>query len=98
MSEAPWEGKPTDCIPEGMYCYTRLTEPDKNGRSKVKYCPYLESFFDPTVNNQVDDPDSHWVPFCAFMEIDGKESILLWDSCKECGENERYDLDELDSE
>ena len=84
-------GKPTDCIPEGNYCYRTISIDTKTGRSKVKYCPYLSRFFDPMLNNRIpveeDCYEAHIVPYCAYLEIDGYTSLLLWDQCKECGEN-----------
>lgn len=77
--------KPTECIPEGLYCYKTVSI--IRGRSVVKYCPYLSAFHSPIVNHTHPDPATHWVPYCAYLEIDGVDSLLLFDHCKECGEN-----------
>lgn len=94
--------KPTDCIPHGMYCYKLLTIDFNTGRSKVEWCPYFSQYFDPGVNQNIpaekDCEDAHFVPFCAYLETDGKDSLLLYDHCKECGENddEFEDYDEVE--
>ena len=84
--------KPTDCIPEGLYCYKTLSRDYKTGRSKVEYCPYLSYYIDPGINKNIppeeDCEEAHRVPYCAYLEIDGTDSLLLFDHCKECGENE----------
>ena len=68
-------GKPTDIIPEGMYCYSRDTD------GSFIRCPYWELRGDQEEQNN---------GYCHFLEEgdwDVEGLSLLWDSCKECGEN-----------
>ena len=81
--------KPTHCIPKGLYCYVRLSEPDSSGKSKVAYCPYMGTFVNPLFEPLYPDEYEEWITYCAFLEIAG--GILLSDSCKECGENDGFD-------
>ncbi len=68
-------GKSTEVIPEGLYCYTY----DSDGA--LKLCPYWDKF---------DEHEPQNDGYCHFLEegdwdVDGLS--LLWDQCKECGEN-----------
>ena len=67
--------KDIKCIPQGDYCYTieKVMIMD-NGKFvlKTKYCPYYIH-------------DEHG--YCSFLDLYGKNSILLWDGVKECNEN-----------
>lgn len=67
--------KSTDVIPEGMYCYTR----DDDGTFKL--CPYWD---------KLDVHDEQNNGYCHFLgegDWDVEGLSLLWDQCKECGEN-----------
>ena len=67
--------KDTKCIPYGDYCYViKRNKLNKDGTFtlKVEYCPYYIH-------------DEHG--YCEFLNLDGKDSALLWDGVKECNEN-----------
>jgi hypothetical protein len=84
-------------IPEGLYCYKRITDmdvrQDGNPVFKTDVCPYWGS--DPTKDEQESG-------YCAYLKSGDWESGLglLWDLCKECGINENLDdvLDSCDAE
>jgi hypothetical protein len=67
--------KSTDVIPMGMYCYSR----DDDGT--VNVCPYWD---------MKDDQPEQMNGYCHFLgegDWDVEGLSLLWDQCKECGEN-----------
>lgn len=75
-------------IPEGLYCYKRISDTEINYDSipvfKTDICPYWGS--DPSKGEQENG-------YCAFLKSGDWESGfgLLWDLCKECGINENLD-------
>jgi len=62
-------------IPEGMYCYNR----DDIGY--VKYCPYWE------LRSDQEEQNNGYCHFLGEGDWDVEGLSLLWDACKECGEN-----------
>ena len=56
----------------------------------------MSTFVNPLFNPSNPDEYDEWIVYCAFLEIDSSESCLLWGSCKECGENDEVDFDELE--
>ena len=78
LSDAP--------IPNGWYCYTRLTPmeiPQEGGlpRMLVKPCPYWNGA-----------PEGSYDAYCEFLNV--TDDVLLWDQVKIC--NVRDDPDEED--
>jgi hypothetical protein len=71
--------KDTSVIPEGAYCYT-IAGPLKDGRLPIKKCPYW------SIDSRRPKQENG---YCSFLgKGDWELSIgLLWDQCKECGEN-----------
>ena len=76
------ENKNTDVIPKGLYCYTlHPTEKNNAGFPKVIPCPYW---------SRREDKPAQENGYCSFLgEGDWEDEgfSLLWDMCKECGEN-----------
>lgn len=71
---------PLDVIPEGLYCYSYVND-------EIKLCPFWEK--------NSDQPEQ-CNGYCHYLgegdwDVDGLS--LLWDQCKECGEN--MDNDDL---
>lgn len=75
-------------IPEGLYCYKRITAADVKHDGipvlKIDVCPYWGS--DPNKGEQESG-------YCAYLKSGDWETDfgLLWDLCKECGINENLD-------
>ncbi len=99
------KGKDTSIIPKGSYCYSFLSERTKWGMPKTKYCPYRkckqygEVFVDYCEYLELGDyggvtgeDRDKLVSFFGNEEKLNEELkiMLLWDDCKECGENEDY--------
>ena len=88
-----------DLIPEGMYCYTHVADPDLDARRRAEGrtgfipgrfipCPFLETR---------DDKPEQANGYCRLLRKgdwmkDG--TFLLWDQCKECGV--KMEIDEAD--
>ena len=72
-----------DKIPEGLYCYKRISH------IKIKLCPYW---------SRRDDKPEQENGYCSYLKI-GDWDIplgLLWDQVKECEENINYDIDDIE--
>ena len=101
--------KDTSIIPKGPYCYSRAEGVNKYGIPNAKYCPYMTSkdyngvtcpycsyLEKGGLDNIVTDGD-----FAKLIEhfgseekvFDGLPLTLLFDSCKECGENEDCEVE-----
>lgn len=68
-------GKSKEVIPEGLYCYERISE------NKIKLCPHWR------INK---DKPEQMNGYCSFLKKGDWEMgalSLLWDQCKECGIN-----------
>lgn len=73
--------KRVELIPEGHYCYTINSVDNKTGRLNIDVCPYWDK------NEDHPEQDNG---YCHFLEEGDWEMEglgLLWDQCKECGEN-----------
>ena len=69
-------------IPEGNYCYKRISTNPETGTSNIVCCPFWDRISDfPKQDNG----------YCHYMkkgDWQGKGIGLLWDQCKSCGINE----------
>lgn len=68
--------KDKSLIPEGVYCYTRISG------SKIKLCTYWAYII---------NAPGQMNGYCHYLESGDWEDFgfsLLWDQCKECGVNE----------
>lgn len=81
--------KDRSVIPEGMYCYVPVSV--TNGVIKIKKCPY----WDLKHNNKLKGK----VGKCGFLQLTddeiGNQAGLLFDYCKECGINEKWEDEEI---
>lgn len=70
-------------IPRGEYCYELLSGPDRNGRMKVRNCPYWS--IDKTRSPDEDNG------YCSYLKKgDWDEGYgMFWDQIKECGINRK---------
>jgi len=69
-------------IPHGPYCYERLDP--KNDGKKLKIigkCPYW------TLRDDKPDQENGYCTYLKKGDWDIPGGGLLWDMCKECGEN-----------
>lgn len=90
-----------DLIPEGMYCYTHVADPELDARRRAEgrtgfipgrfvMCPFWEMRRDKPEQEQ---------GFCRMLRAGDwmrspRGTMLLWDQCKECGF--KNDLTEAD--
>jgi hypothetical protein len=97
------EGKDTSIIPKGNYCYVLTEEKGKHGIPNAKYCPYMSmkeyggipvtycKYMEWGDVGSIDDGE-----YKKLLEYFGGDEeklheelplFILFDSCKECGEN-----------
>jgi hypothetical protein len=69
-------------IPQGMYCYTRLSKNSNHitGLNIIK-CPYW------SMRNDKPHQENGYCSFLGRGDWEGDEFSLLWDQVKECGMN-----------
>ena len=94
--------KDISIIPNGIYCYNAISGPDKHGILNTKTCPYFKTkeyngVWVPyceylewgDVSNVTDEEYKKLLEYFGNEEkMKGKLPLgLLWDGCKECGEN-----------
>jgi len=90
MNDNP-KNLPTDVIPKGSYCYSKIEVISVDGKMpRIKLldlCPYWGK--DPNL-------PEHENGTCEFMGVTDEDlgMGLLWDQCKECGINDDYDEEE----
>lgn len=70
-----------DVIPEGFYCYKLTGEVNENGFPIREDCPYWE------LRDDQEEQDNGYCHFLGEGDWDVEGLSLLWDQCKECGEN-----------
>ena len=71
-----------DVIPSGMYCYEwKDGDIDENGEPRKSTCPYWE------LREDHEEQDNGYCHFLGEGDWDVDGLSLLWDQCKECGEN-----------
>lgn len=73
--------KPTNVIPEGFHCYSRID-------GEQHKCPYWDK------NEAEEEQRNGYCHYLGEGDWDVEGLSLLWDQCKECGENVG-DADEL---
>ncbi len=66
--------KNTEVIPEGLYCYSIIGD-------ETKRCPYWDK------NPDKPSQENGYCHFLGEGDWDCEGLSLLWDQCKECGEN-----------
>lgn len=76
--------KDESLIPEGIYCHGKLV-PDPNN-SMIMHCPNRCPYWD--TNPFALDQEFGYCSFLTVGDWEPNGTMLLWDSCKECGINE----------
>lgn len=87
-------------IPQGMYCYTRVPDPEGDARRAATGIPYIPGRYVmcPFWEQRADKP-SDQNGYCRAMKAGDwmghpNGTMLLFDQCKECGVNDGIDEDE----
>jgi hypothetical protein len=81
-------------VPHGMYCYTRVPDPERDAQRAATGEPFIPGRYVPCPYYKIraDKPEQQ-NGYCRllrkgdWMPSDRGGTMLLWDGCKECGVN-----------
>ena len=92
-------------VPHGMYCYTRVPDPERDAQRAATGEPFIPGRYVPCPYYEIrtDRPEQE-NGYCRllgkgdWMPADEGGTMLLWDGCKECGVNMPTDADILEEQ
>jgi len=79
--------QPIEVIPEGLYCYT-YSDVDCSDDQRLSMCPYWD------IDDKRESQNNGYCHFLGEGDWDVEGLSLLWDQCKECGQNFGDELNE----